>query len=423
MIIDFTVSNFRSIHEPVTLSFVEMSPRKLRQKGGQRKRPQKTDEEIGPALDLPGWDLKLLRVAGIFGANASGKSNVVRALGALIELLDWGPGDGARKLVLAPFLLDPAGSVAPTRFDLRVAANGTTGSMAIFSYHLQIGGSEVLEERLTERTRQEERLIFSRRAGAPLECGDALPPALREVSIAAATPFLHVLLRTFDVPSLRGLRDWAQGAICGHEGREMFLAAFARVLLHGNPARLNSRLVDLLRRFDTGIAGIRLQARDGARAPDVLVSHDIAGAHVEWDLAEESAGTRGLFDLGPAVLGTLDGGGLLLLDEFGAHLHPHITRRIVELFQNPTTNPNGAQLLFNSHDNTLMRDALLRRDQIWFTAKRADGSTELYPLVDFKPRSDLAVDTAYLDGRLGAVPFLPLPEATLASEDDGGTAP
>jgi uncharacterized protein len=91
----------------------------------------------------------------------------------------------------------------------------------------------------------------------------------------------------------------------------------------------------------------------------------------------------------------------------GFNIHPNITRAIVKMFQNPKTNPNRAQLIFTSHDNTLQRGNLLRRDQIWFTEKRSDGSTELYPLSDFKVRNDLAIDKAYLDGRFGAVPFLP----------------
>ena len=97
----------------------------------------------------------------------------------------------------------------------------------------------------------------------------------------------------------------------------------------------------------------------------------------------------------------------VILDELGSNIHPNINRKIVRLFQNPKTNPKRAQLIFSSHDNTLQRDNLLRRDQIWFTQKRSDQSTKLYPLSDFKVRNDLAIDRAYLDGRFRAVPFIP----------------
>jgi len=104
----------------------------------------------------------------------------------------------------------------------------------------------------------------------------------------------------------------------------------------------------------------------------------------------------------------------MLVDELGSNIHPNITREIIKLFQSPKSNPKRAQLIFTSHDNTLQQRNLLRRDQIWFTAKRDDGSTELYPLTDFKPRNDLAIDKAYLDGRFGAVPMLPDEDDLLA---------
>ena len=95
-----------------------------------------------------------------------------------------------------------------------------------------------------------------------------------------------------------------------------------------------------------------------------------------------------------------------MVDELGSNIHPSITREMIKLFQSPKTNPKRTQLIFTTHDNTLQRNNLLRRDQIWFTQKRPDQSTELYPLSDFNVRNDLAIDKAYLDGRFGAVPFI-----------------
>jgi energy-coupling factor transporter ATP-binding protein EcfA2 len=416
MIIDFTVANYRSIRDPVTLSFVEVSPRKKRQLGSTRKRPIKTDEEISPALDVPGWDFKLLRAAGIFGANASGKSNVVRALGAVIDLVMHGPAESSVREVASPFLLSPEGKGAPTEFTLRVAVPGAGDSRAIFTYRLAVRGAQIVEERLTEERRDEVRLIFERRAGSPPRFGEVLPAAMGELlaSMASGAPFLHMLVENFDLPALRGLRDGFRGIVSAHEGRDVFLARVPRLLLSDPESEeLNPRAAALLRDFDTGIAGFRLEPGPEKYLPRVFMRHDTPGGPVEWELDQESAGTRRLFDLAPAVLAALDIGGLVVLDEFGAQLHPHITQRIVALFQNPATNPLGAQLLFNTHDNTLMRDNLLRRDQIWFTEKGQDGNTTLYPLADFKPRKDLAIDSAYLDGRMGAVPVLPPAEVMI----------
>lgn len=416
MLIDFTVANYRSIRDPVTLSFVEVSPRKKRQLGSTRKRPIKTDDEISPALDVPGWDFKLLRAAGIFGANASGKSNVVRALGAVIDLVIDGPAESRLREVASPFLLSPEGKRAPTEFTLRMAVPGVGESLAIFTYRLVVRGAQIVEERLTEDRRDEVRLIFERRVGSPPQAGDALPEAMAGLlaNMAPGAPFLQMLVKNFDLPALRGLRTEFLAMISAHEGRDVFLAGIARLLLSSPRLEwLNPRAAALLRDFDTGIAGFRLEPGPEEHRPRVFMHHDTPHGPEEWDLDQESAGTRRLFDMAPAVLLALEAGGLVILDEFGSQLHPHITQRIVALFQNPATNPKGAQLLFNTHDNTLMRDNLLRRDQIWFTEKGLDGNTTLYPLADFKPRKDLAIDTAYLDGRMGAVPVLPPPEAMI----------
>jgi uncharacterized protein len=121
-------------------------------------------------------------------------------------------------------------------------------------------------------------------------------------------------------------------------------------------------------------------------------------------------GTQRLFDLAFRIHIGLSFGTLTIIDELGSNIHPNITRAIVKMFQNPKTNPNRVQLIFTSHDNTLQRGNLLRRDQIWFTQKRDDQSTELYSLSDFKVRNDLAIDKAYLAGSFGAIPFLPSDE-------------
>lgn len=132
------------------------------------------------------------------------------------------------------------------------------------------------------------------------------------------------------------------------------------------------------------------------------------------------AGTQRLFNLAYRMLIALKIGSLTIVDELGTNIHPNIVKNIIKIFQNPNTNPKRAQLIFTSHDNTLQRNNLLRRDQIWFTQKRTDQSTELYALTDFHVRNDLAIDKAYLDGRFGAVPFLPSHEEMILKGDERG---
>lgn len=411
MLIDFTVSNFRSIREPVTLSMVEVAPRKGKQKGLKRKRPLLTDEDISPALDVPGWDFKLLRTAGIFGANASGKSNVVRALLAMVRLLQAGADDRAAKEWWLPFRLDSASATLPTIFAFSAVSEPVVRTRIVFRYKLELLTDSVVYEQLTGELSGEEMSFFERtaRPGSErvVQFDERLPLGIREVeaNLAPNVPLLHMLIRSFDLPGLSGLRTWLRNVEgFGHD--EAYLASVATRFHIERKPHFIDQVVHFVSGHDTAVERLEYEKNsDMKRLGTLRSTHRTADGNISWDVREESAGTQRLIDLAGPILTALDDGTLLILDEFGAHLHPHITRRIVELFQNPLTNPKGAQLIFNSQDVTLQANRLLRRDQIWYTVKGAEGNTELFPLSDFKVRNDLAIDQAYLDGRFGAVPF------------------
>lgn len=406
MLIDFTVSNFRSIREPVTLSMVEVAPRKGKQKGLKRKRPLLTDEDISPALDVPGWDFKLLRTAGIFGANASGKSNVVRALSVMGGLLMNG-SEQAYELARDPFRLGP--TLEPTRFQMRHVALGRC-----YTYSLDIDEKILYEQLQVEGPSGEPELLFTRgaaRDGEPtrIEAGQPLTGVQSILQVTnRRTPFLHVLLQLLDLPELRAYRDAVRNTgVMLHAFASAWQESTTRQI--AKEPRYAPMVARLLSDFDTSIGGIRVEPVEfnGKTLHRVWVAHaSVSGDTIEWQLNEESMGTQALYGLAWPILEALEHGVLLCIDEFGAHLHPQITRYIVELFQKPLTNPNGARLIFNSQDVTLQANHLLRRDQIWFTQKGAEGNTELFALSDFKVRNDMAIDQAYLDGRFGAVPFL-----------------
>ena len=408
VLVDFTVENFRSIREPVTLSLVEVSPRKVRQQGQKRKRAVPTDDQISPALDVPGWDMRLLRAAGIFGANASGKSNVIRALAHLIDALTLGRDDQPEGDPWQPFLLDSASPQSQSTFQLRVAGPWAEG-IGIWTYRLSLGGDSIGEEvLLLDSPGAEQRELFARSPHPELTRFDArLPNAVADAerTLAPRVPLIRYVAKTMNIGAFSGFVTWLRKAYVEMDEGAVQAAYASRVLAQRMPG-LTDKMLELLRRFDTGISRLSLSEEDNRRRVRVLVHHDGPNGETQWDLEQESAGTQRLFSLSGPVLIGLASGGLTVIDEFGANLHPHITRRIVEMFQSPETNPKGAQLIFNSQDATLLANQLLRRDQVWYTQKRPDGSTELYPLSDFKPRNDLAIDLAYLDGRFGAVPFL-----------------
>ena len=177
-----------------------------------------------------------------------------------------------------------------------------------------------------------------------------------------------------------------------------------------------TRIRELLRFADIGIVDVKRLASEGEqrgrsiRRPRIFFQHQINDDDSWLALEEESEGTKTLFRMAPSVFRALETGGLLLVDELEASLHPLIGLAIVKLFNCPRANPKNAQVVFTTHDTNLLGNTVgdppLRRDQIWFTEKDDSGATKLYPLTDYKPRKEENLERGYLQGRYGAIPFL-----------------
>ncbi len=399
MLIDFTVSNFRSIHAPVTLSMVATERGKTRAKGNSRKRPVPTDEEIGYTVPMPG--ASLLTVAGIFGPNASGKSNVVKALGYFISRLH-----PMREYVppQTHFLLKDDASKEPSRFVIRFF---DPGKQQFYSYRLGLQGQDVVEEELLTGPEEENLILRRPSPGEDWVLASELE-TIRPILSSLATPTvaLQLLLKTFDIPVLSYIKYAIMNSLLadgfgGTVPRTLTCLTF-QALEHAQ-----SDIIRLVQNFDTGIHGIHVEKSEATQQFQVTTTHQTETGTISWRIQEDSHGTRALFELSSLIIGALQGGMCLILDEFGAFLHPHITQTIVKLFQSPETNPKGAQLIFNSHDLQLQAEHRMRRDQIWYTERRADGSTDLYPLSAFHPRNDEAIARNYSAGRYGALPVLP----------------
>ena len=125
-----------------------------------------------------------------------------------------------------------------------------------------------------------------------------------------------------------------------------------------------------------------------------------------FDITEESNGTQALFRTAGAWFNVLKNGEVLFVDEIDTSLHPLLTRHLVKLFHSSETNPHNAQLVFNTHDTSLLDADIFRRDQVWFVEKDKRGCTHVYPLSEFKPRKEEVVGRGYLRGRYGALPVI-----------------
>ena len=431
MLLDFTVANYRSIKEPVTLSAVAQKQRHAQSNENSKRKRVKPDDKIASTFSLDEWDFEVLPTVGIFGANASGKSNVVQAIDCLISLINFGHADERlqtfTRAKITSFNLDSSTIGKPTTFKLRFVAN-----LAIYTYSLSLNQTQIFSEILdyelasTKRSRCLFRRIWNHRDNKFdwKHGSDFKGPHLQlRKSLKKSELFLSIL-DSLNIEIITSLQNWFRFSlsnsnqnILGFEQAFILTAMADERMSHD----LLKRITQIIKKFDTGIVEIEVrksnEMEDGIN--NIYALHkSIEGNTVRWLFKEESLGTQRLFNFAFRLLLALDKGCLLILDEISANIHPNITRAIIQMFQSEKSNPNHAQLIFTSHDNTLQRNNLLRRDQIWFTQKKPDHSTELYPLTDFKVRNDLAIDKAYLDGRFGAVPILPSEGELLSEVED-----
>jgi AAA15 family ATPase/GTPase len=430
MLLDFTVENFRSIKGSETLSAIAASKSKSKPSNSESRRQIKSDDEIAHPFHVEGWDIDVLPVIAIFGANASGKSNILKAFEYLLNFMNRGNYD--RGLNLIPFKLNKQSLSNPSHFNLRTVFNGN-----IYTYSLVLNNSRILSEKLEYDTlisTEQDRLLYSRTWNSESQKfdwkngSDFLGSHIQlEESLQERELFIS-LLSKLDIKVVKPLIDWLEWGQYGIKwGYQEYDSPFINMMwseqsLNSELSTVLENVKNLLIKFDTGLFDIEIrQNEDNENEYQIYALHKTVEKEViRWRFEEESMGTQKLFSLAYRIQFLFLHSSLVMADELGSNIHPNITSEIIKLFQNPKTNPNRTQLIFTSHDNTLQRNNLLRRDQIWFTQKRPDQSTELYSLSDFKVRNDLAIDKAYLDGRFGAVPFISDEDDFMPVGEDNG---
>ncbi len=355
MLLGFTVANVLSLRDEQTLSLVSE---------GLEDTPAR---QTGIVADRR--PVQALPVVGIYGANASGKSNVLGALRLMRQAVleshaQWTQTDGVPR---TPFALDPKASKAPSSFEIDLVIDKTR-----WVYGFELSDTQVEAEWLH------------------------VYPRGRLLSTAAAYnhPQLSVLYRWFHG------NLWLVTPESDRNEREWFTS---RRLLTDD----RDRVLELLRVADLGIDDIEVVKQD-PDPPRVRLIRSSGRRQTAFDFDDESYGTRNWFALlGPLLL-TLKDGAVLLVDELDASLHTTLVAEFIRLFQDPKASPNCAQLIFTSHDTTPLGTATgnrpLGREQVWLTEKRTDGATELYPLTDAHPRKDENLERGYRAGRYGGVP-------------------
>jgi len=419
MLIEFTVGNFKSFRDKTTFSMIAANL---------------TSED--PALDRDNVipikkNLSLLKTAALYGANASGKSNFGVALRVMRQFVMDSSRDVAAPTALGvePFLLNMETREQPSYFEIVFVVDGQQ-----FRYGFEADKSHVVSEWLFYVPKTKEVMLFMREAQAiHVKAGFKEGKGL-EVRTRKEALFLSVVAQ-FNGDFARQLLSWFSNFAITTGLQDDDFLRFTIDSLQTEDKR--KEIVNFLKMFDLGFDDLRApdplavenamkDLPDEVNLPDELVVslrssliYHVFAAHyindTEGNLVNievfdtsvhESQGTRKIIALSGPLISILATGQPIFVDELDARLHPLMTRRIIEMFQSPLTNPKGAQLIFATHDTNLLDKSLFRRDQIWFAEKDREGSTHLTSLVEYKVRNDAAYEKNYLEGRYGAIPFL-----------------
>ena len=344
------------------------------------------------------------------------------------------------------FRLDPEQESAPSRFEVDLVLHGVR-----HEYGFVIDDDRVRAEWAYRYPRGKAALLF-RRDGDEVTLGERNRAKGRAViEILRPDSLLLSVAAAANHPDLAPLWEWfAENLLLTEAANRPHRWAYTAGLLREEQRR--DQVLSLLQAVDLGITDARVREMDPQVAerirralriirgqeeeaegreqglaeiePLVMLSHRGSAGDVEFGPGEESLGTMVWLGLSGPILDALAQGTVLLVDEIETSLHPDLVNQLVRLFQSPESNPKAAQLIFNSHQTSLLGDTkgerVLGRDQVWFTEKHNDGATMLYPLADLSPRNDEAIERRYRAGRYGAAPILAPQEFTEAALSAAG---
>lgn len=410
MLIEFSVTNFRSFKDTATLSMVASS----------------SEEHEATHVVRGEGQMRVLRSAVIYGPNASGKSNFLKAFEVMRTIIvASSKSQRGDKLPVVPHLFDIATNDQPSEFEVTFISNQVR-----YQYGFSANKERILEEWLFASPRGRSQKWFSREYNTETmvyenSYGEKLLgqkqlwiDATRENSLFLATA---VQLNSKQLAPVYDWFDHKSALIGFHEGFPQYTAS-----LCSKESASKTLILGFLKRADLDIKDLHIteDKYDISKFPkdlpdevrkeiidrtffDIKVTHEvIGGADVQLELDEESDGTQKFFSLIGPLIETLANGGILFVDELHDNLHPNMLKFLVSLFHNEKLNSSGAQLIFSTHDTAIMDQKYLRRDQVWFVDKKKDHSSKLYPLSDFSPRKDREdLGKNYLLGKYGALPY------------------
>ena len=416
MLIELNVTNYRSFRDTGCLQMTASTAPEL----------QKENSFVPPVSGMP----RLLRSAVIYGPNASGKSNLLKAMFFMKQfVLGSAQGQEGDVINVAPFLFDQKSQNQPCEFEVLFIADGVRYQYGFAADQTRVfhewllaypqGRPQRWFERVWNEEKQKDDYSFSTKfTGKKKIWQEATRSNALFLSSAIQLNneqlkpvfywFKHlIVIRQQDIldPSFSMIR-------CQDElGRQHILKILNQADLSIDAIRCEQRQLsehDLPADMPGALKQKILQDMEGKKHIRINFGHQVSGSDkMVWlPLEEESDGTRKFFAYAGPLLDGLRQGRVFLIDELDNSLHPYMVRFLLGLFHNSTTNTNNAQLIFTTHDTSILDQKIMRRDQIWFMEKNEQNASVLYPLSDFKPRKHEALAKGYLQGRYGALPYI-----------------
>ena len=363
---------------------------------------------------------RILKTAAIYGANASGKTNLFRILTLVISMLRSSNNANINaKLPIVPFKFDEETINKPSEFEIKFILDETR-----YVYGFIADKDKIYDEYLYYYPNGRETKIFDRTNINEYSYTQKDEKILREIEAKnAQNKFFLATATNWNFDKTKAAYNFLTNGIGTCNNLEI-LKNMAYKMYETNPDYLKDFAIDFLQKADFNIEDYQISQidvpgefltaipefitktlPDKPKAYQVLFKHKNSDNYLSID--EESLGTQMIFAFIPFLADSLKNKKVLIIDELDKSLHPFLVQYIVEIFNDAEINKNGSQLIFNTHDTNLLDLNILRRDQIWFTEKNSEtGESDLYSLSDFSVRKQENVEKGYMLGRYGAVPFI-----------------
>lgn len=413
MIVEFSVKNFRSISDLQTLSFVATNLK-------SSKEHEAVDENNICCKN----DMKLLKTVGIYGANASGKSNIIKALEAFCDAISDLPSPESKLNRLAqPFLYQEDSAYTESFFQIvfildekKYRYGFTVKKNAEAATNSEKSKEIITNEWLFGPINTNQGKYFIRK-DLTVEKSDAL-----DKELTPPLEYEHALFLTHSASYNKNvcakIRYFISNFITSKFSERQDYYRYHSIE-HIDKKKLKPQFLDFLRSFGLDYDDMYVKKDENAAADNKTLLEKLfltktslydKNTSVTLNMQDhESEGTKKLFDIAGLFLRacTLEHAGLIILDEIDSNFHPSLLIKLIRLVNNPEINKSNFQLLFTSHDTNLMDPSLMRRDQFYFTEKDHNEGTKLYSLADLKGiRNDADFAKQYLAGFYGALPQL-----------------